>query len=374
MNTLSSIFWLGTKELRTLLGSVALMGFLVYSFTFSIYQQATGGSETVNRASVAFVDEDRSTLSRRLRDALYPPYFKSPELIEADEIDEAMDASRFMFVIVVPPHFESDVRSGRSPEIQVNVDATAVRQAALGTGYIQAILSTEINRFMSRSDTVAVQPVTLVKRKAFNPNGTQSWLRAVSGLLDQLSMLTIILTGSAILREREHGTIEHLLVMPLNSFEIALSKVWANGLVILVVFVLSMRFIVEGAIGVPFAGSRVLLLTGTVIYLFAAAAIGILLATIARSMAQFGLLCMITIMPMMMLSGGMSPLESQPDWLQHITWFLPSRQFMSFSQSIIFRGAGFGNVWPEFTAMAGLGLAFFLTSLVLFRRSIRVSQ
>jgi ABC-2 type transport system permease protein len=165
-----------------------------------------------------------------------------------------------------------------------------------------------------------------------------------------------------------------LLVMPLNSIEIAISKVWANGLVILVVFVLSMRFIVEGAIGVPFAGSRVLLLTGTVIYLFAAAAIGILLATIARSMAQFGLLCMITIMPMMMLSGGMSPLESQPEWLQRITWFLPSRQFMSFSQSIIFRGAGFDNVWPEFTAMAGLGLAFFLSSLALFRRSIRISQ
>lgn len=123
---------------------------------------------------------------------------------------------------------------------------------------------------------------------------------------------------------------------------------------ILVFFVLSMLFVVEGAVGVPFAGSRLLLLLGTVVYLFAAAAVGILLATIARSMAQYGLLCMITIIPMMMLSGGMSPLENQPTWLQTITWFLPSRQYMSFAQAIAFRDAGFANIWPEFLAIVGL--------------------
>ena len=370
MRTAAIIFWLGTKELRTLIGSIALMGFLIYSFTFSVYQQSQGVPEDVNRASVAFVDEDQSTLSRNMRSALYPPYFKVPEGITADQIDPLMDASRYLFVVVIPPKFESDVREGRSPEIQVNIDATAVRQAALGAGYIQSILATEISRFANRNDSSSVLPIKLIKRKAFNPNGTNKWNRAVTGLLDQLSMLTIILTGAAILREREHGTLEHLLVMPITSFELAFSKVWANGLVILVFFTLSMLFVVEGAIGVPFAGSRLLLLMGTVVYLFAAAAVGILLATIARSMAQYGLLCMITIIPMMMLSGGMSPLENQPDWLQRITWFLPSRQYMSFAQAIAFRGVGFENVWPEFLAMCGLGQAAFLGSLALFRRSI----
>jgi ABC-2 type transport system permease protein len=370
MRTLAIIFWLGTKELRTLLGSIALMGFLIYSFTFSVYQQSQGVPEDVNRASVAFVDEDRSTLSRNMRTALYPPYFKATEEITADEIDKSMDASRFLFVVVIPPNFESEVRERRSPEIQLNIDATAVRQAALEAGYIRSILNKEVNRFANRNDMPAVLPIKLVKRKAFNPNGTNKWNRAVTGLLDQLSMLTIILTGAALLREREHGTLEHLLVMPITSFEIAISKVWANGIVILCLFALSMVFVVEGAIGVPFAGSRMLLLLGTVVYLFAAAAVGILLATLARSMAQYGLLCMITIIPMMMLSGGMSPLESQPDWLQRITWFLPSRQYMSFAQAIAFRGVGFENVWPEFLAMCGLGLAAFLGSLAQFRRSI----
>jgi len=161
------------------------------------------------------------------------------------------------------------------------------------------------------------------------------------------AVLTIILTRAAILREREHRTLEHLLMMPPTSFEIVISKVWANGIVILVFFRLSMIFVVDGAIGVPFAGSRLLLLSGTVVYLFAAAAVCILLATIARSMAQYGLLCMITIIPMTMLFGGMSPLESPPDWLQRITWFLPSQQRVGFAQAIAFRGIGFD----------GLGLA-----------------
>jgi len=161
------------------------------------------------------------------------------------------------------------------------------------------------------------------------------------------AVLTIILTRAAILREREHGTLKHLLMMPPTSFEIVISKVWANGIVILVFFTLSMIFVVDGAIGVPFAGSRLLLLSGTVVYLFAAAAVCILLATIARSMAQYGLLCMITIIPMTMLFGGMSPLESPPDWLQRITWFLPSQQRVGFAQAIAFRGIGFD----------GLGLA-----------------
>ena len=133
-------------------------------------------------------------------------------------------------------------------------------------------------------------------------------------------MLTIILTRAAILREREYGTFEHLLVMPPTSVEIVILKVWANGIVILVFFTLSMIFVVDGAIGVPFAGSRLLLLSGTVVYLFAAAAVCILLATIARSTAQYGLLCMIAVIPMVItLSGEMSSLESRPDPLQQIT-------------------------------------------------------
>ncbi|GAC17257.1 ABC transporter permease [Paraglaciecola arctica] len=374
MKTWINIFWLGTKELRTVLSDLFVVGLIVYSFSVDVFLQATAISESVNNASIAIVDEDHSALSRSIANALYPPYFKEPELISAAEVDDAMDQDRFMFVITIPPKFEQDVRQSRQPSLQIDIDATAVTQASLGNSYIQSIVNKEVNHFVNRSDATASYPVTLVVRRAFNPNGTGMWFGAINALLNQITMLTIILTGAALLREREHGTIEHLLVMPLTSFQIALSKVWANGLIILVAFSISMWFVVESLLDVPITGSRLLLLSGTTIYLFTAAAIGIFLGTIARTMAQFALLLMMVIIPMMLLSGGLTPIESQPEIIQPVTWFLPSRHYMAFAQAVVFRGADISIVWPQLLAITGLGSVFFIASLALFRKSIATEK
>jgi len=374
MRVWSNIFWLGTKELRSVFSDYAMLALIVWAFSFSIYIRSNSIGETINNATIAFVDEDRSALSAHLRNALYPPYFKLPELIEAHEVDEALNQNRFMFVVEVPPRFEADIRQGRNPVLKLNIDATAIMQASLGAGYINNILAAEVQHFLKRSDEVTALPVKLVMRRAFNPNDEKIWFTSIVALLDQISILTIVLTGAALLREREHGTIQHLMVMPLTPFEIAVAKVWANGLIILVAFMLSLFIVVEGLLDVHIAGSKFLLLMGTVIYLFAAAAIGIFLATIARSMAQFALLMMMTILPMMMLSGGMSPIESQPEIIQPFTWLLPSRHYIAFAQAVAFRGAGLDIVWPQVVIVSGLGLAFFGGSLALFRRSLEVAE
>ncbi len=374
MHRLSNIFWLGIKELNSLYRDSIMLALVVFSFSFSIYSQSEGATDLVNNASIAFVDEDRSGLSTSLQSAFYPPYFQIPEEIAATEIDAVMDAGRYMFVVVIPPDFAADLRKGRSPEIQLNIDATATMQASIGTTYIQNIIGSEVARYASGSDVSQTAEVPLIIHRAFNPNGESKWFRALAGFLDQLTMITIILTGAALIREREHGTIEHLMVMPLNAFEIAVGKVWANGLVVLVAAILSMTLVVEGLLEVPIAGSRLLLIGGIVIYLFSAAAIGIFLGIFARSMAQFALLIMLTISPMQMLSGGNSPIENQPEWMQMFTWFLPSRHFMSFSQAVAYRGAGLEIIWQELLAMTMLGLLFFMGSLMLFHRSMSVSK
>ncbi|WP_067985446.1 ABC transporter permease [Neptuniibacter pectenicola] len=374
MKTWINIVWLGTKELRSVFSDVVMVMLIIYSFSLAIYSQATATSESVNNASIAIVDEDHSTLSRAIANALYPPYFKTPVLILADEVDASMDLDRFMFVVEIPPMFEEDVRRGRQPSVQINIDATAVTQASLGNSYIQNIIVDEVNHFINRSDETTAYPVTLVQRRAFNPNGTGMWFGAMNALINQISMITIILTGAALLREREHGTIEHLLVMPLSSFQIVMSKVWANGLIILVAFSLSMLFVVETILDVPISGSRLLLVGGTTLYLFAAAAIGIFLGTIARTMAQFALLMIMVIIPITMLSGGLTPIESQPEIIQPVTWFLPSRHYMSFAQAVVFRGADITIIWPQLLTIIALGGIFFSASLALFRRSIAVSR
>jgi len=374
MRSLLNIFWLGYKELYSLGSDIVMVLFVAYAFTMAIYVQATGTSSEVHNGSIAFVDEDHSALSKELMNAFYPPLFKFPHNITANEVETAMDEGKYMFVVVIPPLFEADLRSGRNPDYQVNIDATAMQQAGIGANYIANIINNRISSFLKREDVETSEPVNLVVRKLFNPNGTTSWFTSVVAIINQVTMLTVILTGAAVIREREHGTLEHLLVMPLTAFEIAMAKVWANGLVILVATGLSLFLVVRTMLKVPFAGSVTLWFCGVILYLFFTTALGIFLGTISRSMAQFALLIILVIMVMQLLSGGQTPVESQPTWLQYITFFLPSRHFVNFSQIIIYRGGGIGAVWPNFLMVIAIGLGFFSYSLALFRKSIAVTK
>ena len=249
-----------------------------------------------------------------------------------------------------------------------------MQQAGIGANYIKNIINDRVSSFLKRTDVTASEPVNLVIRKLFNPNGISSWFTSVVAIINQITLLTIVLTGAAVIREREHGTLEHLLVMPLTAFEIAMAKVWANGLVILIATGVSLFLVVQMALKVPFAGSVALWFIGVVLYLFFATALGIFLGTISRSMAQFALLIILVILMLMLLSGGNTPVESQPEWLQYITFFLPSRHFVSFSQMIIYRGGGISAVWPNFLMVGAIGLGFFVYSLALFRKSIAVTK
>jgi ABC-2 type transport system permease protein len=374
VRSLKNIFWLGLKELRSLMSDVVMVVFVVYAFTLAIYVQATGTSSEVNNASIAFVDEDGSALSKEIMNAFYPPRFKLPEVIGPGAIEPEMDRGTYMFVVVIPNNFEHDLRAGRNPAVQVNIDATAMQQAGIGAGYIKNIINDRVASFLKRTDVSAEGEITLVVRKLFNPNGVSSWFKSVVAIINQITLLTVVLTGAAVIREREHGTLEHLLVMPLTAFEIAMAKVWANGLVILVATAASLFLIVQMALKVPFAGSVVLWFAGVVLYLFFSTALGIFLGTISRSMAQFALLIILVIVVLMLLSGGSTPVESQPKWLQYLTYLLPARHFVSFSQVIIYRGGGLGAVWTQFLMVAAIGLGFFAYSLALFRKSIAVTK
>ncbi|GLH78130.1 ABC transporter permease [Bradyrhizobium sp. SSBR45G] len=370
MRSLANIFWLGTKELRSLFGDVVLIGLVIYSFTVAVISQAQSSSQELNRASIAVVDEDNSELSRRVVRAFLPPYFQPPVYISQGQIEPLMNSGRFTFVLDIPPRFQRDVLAGRRPSVQVNVDATAMIQAGIGSGYALQIIDTEVAWFVARSDAPVQAPVNLVTRIAFNPNVTTAWFEGVMGIINSVTMLAIILAGAALVREREHGTMDHLLVMPLSPFEIAMSKIWANALVIAVAVAVALTVVVKGYLQVPIMGSIPLFLAGTVLYLFFATAVGLFLGTIARSMPQLGLLYILVAVPINMLSGGMTPVESQPVWLATIMKASPSTHFVSFAQSILYRGAGIDVVWPQFVAVAAIGALMLALTLRRFRAAI----
>lgn len=371
MRSLGNIFWLGTKELRSFMRDAVLFGLVVYTFSLAIVAQSGSNSQELHNASIAVVDEDHSELSRRIAHAFLPPYFQTPKAISERDIMPAMDAGKYTFALDIPPNFQNDVLGGRRPGLQVNVDATAMVQAGLGSDYIQQIVGNEIRDFLSRSEGVPLSPVNLNVRITFNPNITTAWFTSVMGIINNVTMLAIILAGAAIVREREHGTMDHLLVMPLTPFEIAMSKVWANGLVITVAAALSLLFVVRMLLGVPILVDSIpLFMFGVAIYLFFACAIGIFIGTVARSMPQLGLLFMLVFLPMNMLSGSNTPLESMPPWLATVMQASPSTHFVSFAQSILYRGAGIEVVWPQFVMVGGIGGLFFVLAIWRFRSSM----
>ncbi|MEQ8814922.1 MAG: ABC transporter permease [Thalassobaculum sp.] len=368
MQGLHAIFHLGVKELRSLRRDPVMIGLIVWAFSLAIYTAANGVAHDLRNAAIAVVDHDRSQLSTRIRQALLGPQFKTPELIDFDEIDPGMDSGRYTFVLVFPPSFEADVLAGDRPSLLLDIDATASMQAGIGRAYVSQIAAREIAAYLQLED--AAPPVDPTVRIAFNPNLESAWFTSVMTLIQNVTMLSIVLTGAAFIREREHGTIEHLLVMPLTPMQIMLAKVWASALVILAAVAVSLWLVIEQLLGVRVAGSVPLFLAGTVLYLLFSTSLGIFLATLARSMPQFGLLFILVALPMNMLSGGNTPIESQPEALQTLMQAVPSTHFVAFAQAILYRGAGLDAVWPQFAATLGIAVLFFAVAAARFRRSI----
>lgn len=367
---IANILHLGIKELRSLLRDPMMIVLIVYSFTFSVYSGATATPETLHKAPIAIVDEDRSPLSTRIVDAFYPPHFMPPALITQAEADTRMDAGLDTFALTIPSGFQRDVLAGRNPAMQLNVDATRMSQAFTGSGYIQSIVGGEVGTFLQGYRSSATPTVDLALRARFNPELNQSWFGAIMQIIDSVTMLAIILAGAALIREREHGTVEHLLAMPVTPFEIMTSKVWAMALVVLTATACSLVFVVQGLLSVPIEGSIVLFLIGTALHLFAATSLGIFLGTVARSMPQFGLLLMMVLLPLQMLSGGMTPRESMPGFVQFMMLAAPNTHFVMLAQAILYRGAGLAVVWPQFISLVLIGTALFSFSLVRFRKTI----
>jgi len=366
----TNIYRLGIKELWSLVRDPMMLVLIVYTFTVSIYVAATAMPESLHYAPIAIVDEDGSPLSARLIASFYPPHFKTPILISLAEVDGGMDRGDYTFVLNIPPNFQRDVLAGNTLAIQLNVDATLMSQAFTGNSYIQQMVASEVNEFVARYRSTAMPPVGLALRMRFNPNLEQTWFGSLMEIINNVTMLSIILTGAALIREREHGTIEHLLVMPVTPAEIMLAKVWSMGLVVLVAALVALVFIVQGLLQVPIHGSVALFMLAAALHLFATTSMGIFLATLARSMPQFGMLLVLVLLPLQLLSGGVTPRESMPEIVQNVMLAAPTTHFVSAGQAILYRGAGLDVVWPQFLLILAIGSLLFIASLLRFRKTI----
>jgi len=368
-----NILRLVVKELRSIRADPTMLVLVVYAFSISVNTVATGAVTEATNLSVGIVNEDGSELSRQIAEGLVPPTFQRAVQIRASEIDAKMDKGELLLVVEIPPNFQADILAQRKTEIQISVDATVVAQAGNGASYLRTAVSNEVQNFLKGRQGAGAQstPINLVVRAKFNPNLKTAWFSAMTQVINQITLLTVILTGAALIREREQGTVEHLLVMPVVPAEIMLAKMFANGLVILVAAMLSLQFVVHLWIGAPIAGSIVLFLFGAALYALVVAALGILLGTLSTTMGQFGLLAMPVLMVTQLLSGSSTPMESMPVWLQYVMKFIsPTPHFVAFAHAVLFRGADVSLVWRPLLAMLIIGSVYFAIAMSRFRRVI----
>ena len=371
-DTLRHIWSLGLKEIMGIGRDPLLIVLIIYSFTVSVYVTAKAAPDAIDHAAIAVVDEDNSALSKRITDAFMPPLFQKPVLLARPDIDRVLDRGKFTFVVVIPPNFQEKVLADNDPEVQVNVDATRMAQAFTGNGYIQSIIQNTVKDFVQETTPASAVTYTAeaLIRNRFNPNLTKRWQSAMNQLINNIAMIALILTGAALIRERERGTLEHLLVTPVNPVEIMIAKVWSMSLVVLVATGVSLVWMIHGVLEVPLAGSFWLFMAGVLIGLFAMTSLGIFLACFARDMPQLGILMILVLMPMNILSGGNTSQDSMPEFIQYVMMFAPTTYFVEFSDAILFRGAGLQLIWKTFLGIFLLGAGYFFVALSRFRKTV----
>jgi len=368
LKSLANILRLTVKELRAIRGDLVMIVLIIYVFSAAVWLVSDAGSTEVQDLSVAVVDEDHSPLTARIIDEIRAPLFTPPALLSPQEAAQAQIDGDYVLVVALPPHLERDLRRGDEAEIQILADATAVAFAGTGSTFMAELLADTVSDYL----TPGVEDddlVNVVFRSRFNPNLTARWFTAVMQLMNNVTILMMILSGSSLIRERERGTIEHVLVMPVRPHEIVFSKILATGGVILIASVLGLVLVVQGAMGVPIAGSIWLYVCGAALYVISVGSLGLMLASFTHNMGQFGLLTIPVIVIMILLSGGITPLESMPEWLQLVMHTIsPATHFVSFAQSVLYRGAGLGLVYPDLLKIAAMSLIALVLVLARFRK------
>ncbi|MCQ2377667.1 MAG: ABC transporter permease [Victivallaceae bacterium] len=365
---LKNIFHLGIKEIIELGRDGMMVLLIVLTFSLGVMVTAKGEPESVQRASIAIVDEDHSELSERISEAFLPPLFLKPVRATMQEIDVGMDNDKYTFSLIIPSNYQRNVASGKNPELQLNADATRMTQAFVGSGYIEQIIAKESSRFLLKQPDPDSGPAQVVVRNRYNPNLTPAWHGAIKQLVITVSMLAIILIGAALIRERESGTLEHLMVMPVTVFEIMCAKIWSMTAVVLIAAAFSLGVIMCGFVGVPCAGSPLLFFIGVALHLFAMTSLGLFLACVADNMPQMGMFLILVLMPLNMLSGLITPRESMPQWVQDVMQIAPTTHFVEMCRQILLRGAGLDVVWKPFTALFLIGAVLFVLSLKKFNK------
>lgn len=366
------------KELKQFYKDRALFAYTIFIFTLDVMLAAGASSMELQRTPLAVAQVQQGEAGRDLVALFRAPYFELRRVIaDPREASALLDRGDVRAVLVLPERFQDDLALGRQTEVQLLVDTAQANQGFLVASYaarITAGFGAEwAQRTMLRE---GVDPARLPElradiRYAYNATLNEVWFNTVSEWLTMLTIAAIVLPAAALVRERERGTIEQLLVAPLAPLQVVLSKVLAMALVMLAGTLVAVLGVMHAGYGVPLRGSLALFVAVVALFTMACAGVGIVASGFARNSGQMSLIVILVVVPMVMLSGTWNMVESMPGWLQWLTELSPLRHFIVLAYGILIRGAGLEILWPALLKMLVLGAGLFAVGVLRFRRQFR---
>jgi ABC-2 type transport system permease protein len=363
------------KEMLQLSRDLPIGLLLVYSFTLAVYIAGNGIRSQLHNASLFVQDNDHSFSSRELIHKFNPPFFRlDGQIDDPQEGLRLLDRGKAMAILEIPPRFHEQVITGEPTAVQLLVDTTNSAQGLSAASYAVRIVAqfeqdTMRARLGGAETSSQILPIVVSEHRVwYNPDQNDAWFESISHLLRQITIFAILLPAAALVREKERGTAEQLLVSPLTPFQIMLPKVLAMTVVILCATAVALFGIMRPVFGVPIRGSIVLFFTCTALFVFSTAGMGLAAATVSRNQAQVGMLTLLIVAPMMLLSGLVAPMEALPPWTRHLMMLSPLRYFIDIANGVLLKGSGVSALWQPVLAMVVLGGGLFGFGMWRFRR------
>ncbi|MFP4444819.1 MAG: ABC transporter permease [Desulfosudaceae bacterium] len=333
----------------------------------------------IKNLDLIICDQDRSVLSRDLADRFaHNDYFVVQQhSCQFDQAEKYLRQRRAVLVMVIPRDFSRDLELGRSPELQILFDGQNSNTTAVAMGYCNRILlrfmqdSPAGARFGKAGAAPGLRIINPISRAWYNPE-LKSVYYMIPGIISILLMIiTMLLTSMAIVKEREIGTLEQLLVTPLAAWQIIAGKTLPFALLGFIEMVIAMTFGVLW-FQVPVVGSLPLLAALSGVFIMTALGMGILISTLVDTQQQALFSAWFCLVSFILLSGFFYPIANMPEWVQLITYLNPLRYFIEILRELLLKGAGLDILWPELLCLAAIGATIF--ALATFRFSRRASQ
>ena len=363
------------KEFRQFLRDRLLVLLVFFVYTGDLVMCTVALSFDVRNLKLALYDGDRSQLSARLVERFTATdYFgKLVPAASLRDVDRLLDAGRADLALVIPPGLAQEVAAGRSPVVQVLLSGVNSNTASAARGYSTAIVGgfahdVLVEHAARHGIAIELPGVRAQTRIWYNPQLEFRHFMAVSMIVVAALMVGVITTAAGLVREKESGTIDQLVVTPLRSHELVLAKATPPFTVGMLALVPSL--LIAKGFGVPLAGNLALFVAVSAIALASFLAIGFFVGTLAESLQQALLLAFLVLFPLMFLSGTVVPMESAPLAMQWLSYLSPVRYYMEIALGILLKGVGADVLWPQMLALAASGGLITIASIMRLRQRL----